>query len=110
MSRSLSLLSTLASIVNSSERISLKMLREGMRGPGGGGSVGPLPSTFDTIHPIDLIFGTCNELSLYFQLIETTWCLFVSIANTAVTKMQSQAAAIFDFQIFRFFHIRNEKW
>ena len=37
-------------------------------GGGGGGdqSGGPLPSTFDTIYPINLIFGTCNELSLYF--------------------------------------------
>ena len=34
-----------------------------------------LPSTFDTIHPIDLIFSTYNELSVYFQLIKTTYCL-----------------------------------
>ena len=34
---------------------------------GGGGSIGRLPSTFDTIHLIDLIFGTYNELSLYIQ-------------------------------------------
>ena len=27
------------------------------------------------IHPIDLIFGTYNELSLYFQLSAATWCL-----------------------------------
>ena len=33
----------------------------------GGGSIGPFPSTFDTIYLIDLIFGTCNELSLYFH-------------------------------------------
>ena len=52
--------------------ISLKHLSEGHKG---GGSIGPLSSTFDTIHSIDLIFGTYNELSLYFQLIETTWCL-----------------------------------
>ena len=42
---------------------------------GGRWSIVPLPSSFDTIHPIDLIFGTCNEFSLYFQLIETTWYL-----------------------------------
>ena len=43
---------------------------------GGGGSIGSLPpSTFDTIHPIDLKFGTYNKLHLYFQLSETTWCL-----------------------------------
>ena len=41
---------------------------------GGGGSIGP-PSTFDTVHPIDLKFGTHNKLHLYFQLSETTWCL-----------------------------------
>ena len=35
----------------------------------------PPPSTFDTIHPIDLKFGTYNKLHLYFQLSETTWCL-----------------------------------
>ena len=33
------------------------------------------PSTFDTIHPIDMKFGTHNNLHLYFQLSETTWCL-----------------------------------
>ena len=33
------------------------------------------PSTFDTIHPIDMKLGTYNKLHLYFQLSETTWCL-----------------------------------
>ena len=43
---------------------------------GGGGSIGPPPPcTFDTIHPIELKFGTYNKLHLYFQLSETTWCL-----------------------------------
>ena len=32
-------------------------------------------STFDTIYPIDLLFGTYNEHYLYFRLIETLWCL-----------------------------------
>ena len=41
---------------------------------GGGGKSDP-PSTFDTIHPIDLKFGTYNKIHLYFQLSETTWCL-----------------------------------
>ena len=54
------------------EGVSLKKLHEGKRGRG---SIGSLPSTFDTIHPTDLIIGTYNELSLYFQLIKTTWCL-----------------------------------
>ena len=35
------------------EGISLKKLHEGIRGGGGGASIRPLPSTFDTIHPID---------------------------------------------------------
>ena len=42
---------------------------------GGGGSIGPPPSTFDKIHPTDLKFGTYCKLHLYFQLSETTWCL-----------------------------------
>ena len=33
------------------------------------------PSTFDTIHPIDLKFWSYSKLHLYFQLSETTWCL-----------------------------------
>ena len=35
----------------------------------------PPPSTFDTIPPIDLKFGTYNKIRLYFQLSETMWCL-----------------------------------
>ena len=39
-------------------------------------SIGPPPpSTFDTIHPNDLKFGTYDKLHLYFQLSEVTWCL-----------------------------------
>ena len=34
---------------------------------GGGGQSVP-PSTFDTIHPIDLKFGTYNKFHLYFQI------------------------------------------
>ena len=34
----------------------------------GGRSIVPIPSTFDTIHPIDMVFGTHNKLPLYFQL------------------------------------------
>ena len=36
----------------------------------------PFPSIFDTIYLIEMIFGTYNERSLYFQFIETTWYLF----------------------------------
>ena len=48
------------------EGIKPKKLYEGIRrGLGeGGGSIGPLPSTFDTIIPIDMIFSTYNELPL----------------------------------------------
>ena len=42
---------------------------------GGGGSIGPLPSTFGTTDLLDFIFGTYNQLPLCFQLNETTWCL-----------------------------------
>ena len=41
------------------------------------------PSTFDTIHPIDLKFGTYNKLRLYFQLSETTWCLISFHGNNS---------------------------
>ena len=41
----------------------------------GGGQSDPPPSTFDTIHPIAMKFGTHNKLHLYFQLSENTWCL-----------------------------------
>ena len=40
-----------------------------------GGSIGHPPSTFDTIHPFDLKFGTYNKQHFYFQLSETTCCL-----------------------------------
>ena len=43
--------------------------------PWGGGVNRTPPSTFDTIHPIDLKFGTYNKLQLYFQLSKTTWCV-----------------------------------
>ena len=44
-------------------------------GGGGGSQLDLFPSTFDTIYPIDLKFGTHNKLHLYFQLSETKWCL-----------------------------------
>ena len=63
-------------IVNSINPRSLleKIVTRRLEG-GGGGSIGSPPSTFDTIHPIDLKFSTYNKLHLYFQLSETTWCL-----------------------------------
>ena len=52
-----------------------KIVTRSLEGGGGGCQSGPLPSTFDTIHPNDMKFGTFNKLHLYFQLSETTWCL-----------------------------------
>ena len=80
---------------------------EGME-RGGGGSVEPLPSTFDTIHPIYLIFDTYNELSLYFQLIETKWCLigFSGEQNYINDVARGRHLGFSIFQIF--FYIRIE--
>ena len=72
----------------------------------GGGSIGPLPSTFNTINLIDQIFGTYNERSLYFQLIETI-CRLIGFHGNYSNIMTSLAAAILDFQIFRFFPNSN---
>ena len=33
------------------------------------------PSTFETIHPIDMKLGTYNTLNFYFQLSKNTWFL-----------------------------------
>ena len=49
----------------------------------GGGVNRTSPSTFDTIHPIDLKFGTYNKIHLYFQLSETTWCLISFSGNNS---------------------------
>ena len=48
----------------------------------GGGSIGP-PSTFDTIHPIDMKLGTYNKLHLYFQLSKIASCLVGFHANNS---------------------------
>ena len=55
--------------------------------------------TFDTIHPIDMKFGTYNNLHLYFQLSEITWCLigFHCNENQINDVTSAGAAAIFDF-------------
>ena len=49
-------------------------------------SIGPPLSTFDTIHPIDLKFGTYNKLHLYCQLSETKWCLIGFYGNNSQTN------------------------
>ena len=55
----------------------------------GKGSIGPLSSTFDKIHPLDMIFDTYNEITLYFQLNVTTWCITDFHDNGTVTEMTS---------------------
>ena len=50
------------------------------RGGGGGAS------TFDTIHPIDLKFGTNNKIHLYFQLSGTMRCLIGFHGNNSQTS------------------------
>ena len=57
-----------------SRRHKLKKVTRRHKGRGGG-SIGSLPSTFDTIHLINLIFGTYKELFLYFQISVNTWCI-----------------------------------
>ena len=54
------------------------------KGGRGGGVNRTPPSTFDTIHPIDFIFGAYNELSFYIQLIETRGVYLVFMATTAI--------------------------
>ena len=41
------------------------------------------PSSFDTIHSIDLKFGKYNKLHLYFQLSGTTLCLISLNGNNS---------------------------
>ena len=52
------------------EGINPKKLHEDIRG-----SIGPLPSTFDTIHPIDLIFAHIMSVLCTFKKMETMSCL-----------------------------------
>ena len=78
-----------------------KYLREVLR-RGGGGSIGPHPPpTFDTIHPVDLKFGTYNKLHLYFQLSVTSWCLIGFHGNNRQINdvMGSRHLGFFNFQI-----------
>ena len=52
-----------------------KPIKVTRRHRGSGGSIGPLPSTFETNVTIDLILSTYSELRLYFQIKERTKCL-----------------------------------
>ena len=73
-----------------------------------GVSIGPLPSIFDTIHLIHLIFGTNHDFLCIFQLIETMWCLIGIHGNHHhINGIASDRHFRFsNFQIF--FHIRIE--
>ena len=70
----------------------------------GGGSIGPPASTFDTIHPIDMKFGTYNKLHLYFQLSETSWCLIgFHGKNSQINEFtDGRHLGFLNFQIFKF--------
>ena len=70
-----------------------KLKKVTRRHKGGGGSIGPLPFTFDTIHLIDLIFGT--------------YCCLIGFHGNHSNIMTSLAAAILDFQSFKFFSNSN---
>ena len=54
--------------------------------PWRGGGQSPPPSTFDTIHLIDMKLATYNKLHLYFQLSEITWCLIGFHGNNSLQQ------------------------
>ena len=45
-----------------------KKLHEHLGGGGGGGQSDFPPSTFDTVHSIDTIFGTYNKLNFFLSI------------------------------------------
>ena len=73
-----------------------------------GGSIGPLLSTFDTIHPIDLIFGTYNDIPLYFQLSEITWCLIGYLGSHINDVTSGRHFGFLHFQILFIFELNTE--
>ena len=75
-----------------------------------GWSIRPLPSTFNTIHSIDLIFGKYNELSLYFHLIETLWCLVGFHGKPQPYKWRHQRSPSWIFKFSDFYYIQIEHW
>ena len=84
------------------ESLEEKKLHENLRVWGGGGSIGP-PSTFHTIHPIGMTFGTLyNKIPLHFQLSETMWFLIGFHDNQSYLMMLQVAARswIFKFSDF----------
>ena len=64
---------------------------------GGGVQSETPPSTFDTIHLIDMKFGKYNKLHLYFQLGETTWCLIGFHGNNSQINDITGGCLILDF-------------
>ena len=68
------------------------------------------PSTFDTNHPIDLIFDAYNDLTLYFQLVETTRCLtgFHGNQNHVKDVTSGHHLGFSKFQIFFIFELNTE--
>ena len=62
------------------------------------------------MHPIDLIFGTYNVFSLYFQLIETTWFLISFHSNHSHINdvTSSRHLGFSHFQIVFIFELNNE--
>ena len=100
---------TITSFIVSPRILLEKIVTRSLEGGRGGGSIGP-PSTFDTIHPIDLKFGTYNKLHLYFQLSETTWCL-IGLHGNNIQINDLTGGCHLGFQIFRFcsnFHFLPE--
>ena len=77
---------------------------------GGGGGQSDPPSTFDTIHLIDLKFGTYNKLHMYFQLSKTTWYLIGFHGNNQINDVTAGRHLGFsNFQIlfkFSLFYLR----
>ena len=65
-------------------------------------SIGPAPTIFKVIQPIDMKLGMCNKCQVYFQLSIVTWHLNGFHGNYS-NIMTSPAAAILDFQIFNIF-------
>ena len=94
------------------EEISLKKLHESTRR--GGGSIRSLSSaTFNIIHehPIKLIFGIYNELSLYFTLIEITDLTFYRFSRQPQQhKWRHKRPPSCFFKFSDFFHILFEQW
>ena len=93
------------------EDISLEKLHKGIKVGGGGGSIWPLPLLLTPCtQPIDLIFGTYNKLSLYFSIIEITWCVIGFHGNRShINDVTSGSYLGFsNFQIFFIFELNTE--